>query len=198
MKKLLVGLLLLWAIWWLFLRENPAKEPPAGYRLADDPDQYAVDEAPWQARGWTIRPLASYAMRARVLSKKRYYFDDTAAIAPFDLALGWGSMSDTAVVSHVTVDQSGRWYDFFAAAGCPVPLGELATHSANVHCLPANDEVFETLKSLRRNSLVSLKGYLVEASKDGAPPWTSSLERGDSGNGACEIFWITEAYEFSP
>ncbi|GAT33499.1 hypothetical protein TSACC_21916 [Terrimicrobium sacchariphilum] len=198
MKRLLVCLLLLWAIWWCFLRDNPAEDPPAGYRIADEPDQQIIDQPAWQAKGWTIRPLASYAMRARVLSKKRYYFDDTASIAPIDLALGWGSMSDTAVLSHVTVGQSGRWYDFFADAECPVSLGELATQSANVHCLPANDEVLDTLQSLRKNSLVSLKGYLVEATKDGAPPWKSSLERGDSGNGACEIFWITEAYEFTP
>jgi len=198
MKKLLAGLLLLWAIWWFFLREHPAKEPPEGYRLADAPDQRMIDAPAWRARDWTIRPLATYEMRARVLGKKRYYFDDTASIAPIDLALGWGSMSDTAVLSHVSVSQSGRWYDFYTDASCPAPLGELATHSANVHCLPASNEVLDTLKSLRKNSLVSLKGYLVEASKGGGPPWRSSLERDDSGNGACEIFWITEAYEFSP
>ncbi len=198
MKKLLAGLLLLWAIWWIFFRDSPAKEPPEGFRLPDDPDQQVVDEAAWQSKGWTIRPLASYQMRARVLSKKRYYFDDTASIAPIDLALGWGSMSDTAVLSHVSVSQSGRWYDFYADANCPASLNDLTVHSSNVHCIPADDDVLDTLKSLRKNSLVSLKGYLVEASKDGGPPWRSSLERGDTGNGACEIFWITEAYEFPP
>ncbi len=198
MKKLLTGLLLLWAIWWIFFRETPAKEPPEGFRLPDEPDQHMVDLPPWEAKGWTIRPLASYEMRARVLGKKRYYFDDTASLAPIDLALGWGSMSDTSVLSHVSVGQSGRWYDFYTDSNCPVPAHELAIRSANVHCLPANDEVFDTLKGLRKNSLINLKGYLVEATKDGGPPWRSSLERGDSGNGACEIFWITEAYELSP
>ena len=198
MKKLLAGLLLLWAIWWIFFRDSPAKEPPEGYRVPDDPDQQLVDQPSWQAKGWTIRPLASYEMRARVLSKKRYYLDETASIAPIDLALGWGSMSDTAVLSHVSVSQSGRWYEFYTDASCPASVNDLTLRSANVHCIPASDDVFDTLKSLRRNSLVDLKGYLVEASKDGGPPWRSSLERGDTGNGACEIFWITEAYEFSP
>ncbi len=56
MKKLLAGLLLLWAVWWIFFRETPAQEPPEGFRLPDDPDQHLINEAAWEHKGWTIRP----------------------------------------------------------------------------------------------------------------------------------------------
>jgi hypothetical protein len=134
-----------------------------------------------------------------VRSRKRYLLDPTAGIAPLDLALGWGEMSDSAVLRHLSISQSGRWYQFTYGAGCPVPHRTIATQSANVHCLPGDDTVRRDLLALRENEFVELRGFLVEVTHtDNPTPWRSSLVRDDEGAGACEIFWIDELRVLDP
>jgi len=196
MKKVLLAIALLVAVWWIFLREAPAPAP--GVRIEAVPQQTAVNLPPWSFQDYEILPLARYKIKARVLSKKHYFFDDRADIAPFDLALGWKGMSDTEVLGHFSISQTGRWYEYLYDSQCPLPANEIAVQSANVHCLPANDEIRSALKSLRRNALVEMEGYLVEVRKPGLPPWRSSLVRDDEGSGACEALWIDAIQEFSP
>lgn len=196
MKKLLVATLVVLAVWWVVFRDPP--EPPPGVRVEEAPTQEMVDAPAWTAGAFEVRPLARYHIRARVLARKRYVFDAVAGIAPLDLALGWQGMSDSAVLKHFHITQSGRWYEYLYDAGCPIGPGEIARQSANVHCLPADADVARELKRLRKGDFVDLKGYLVEVRHPGRPPWTSSLVRDDAGNGSCEIFWVEDAWTFVP
>jgi hypothetical protein len=62
-----------------------------------------------------------------------------------------------------------------------------------MHMVPADDATRATLLDARRGSLVRLRGWLIEArGKDGFR-WRSSLSRGDSGGGACELVLVEEA-----
>jgi hypothetical protein len=199
MKKLIYAFCLFLIIWWFFLRDTSAPAPKPGIKLPGAPVQTSTSLEKWTEKDYEIRPLARYQISARVLSRKRYFFDPTSDISPLDLALGWGEMSDSGVIAHIGISQSGRWYEYYYPADCPVPPEVIATQSANVHCLPADSEVRSDLLGLRRNSFVELKGFLVEAQKAGADrPWTSSLVRDDQGAGACEIFWVTDVRELSP
>lgn len=199
MKKLLLLLLVLAGLWWIFLRDSPAPPPAPGIRQSETPEQTATFVSPWKEGEFEIRPLASYRIKARVLSKKRYYLQDTSHLAPFDLALGWGDMSDSAVLSHISVSQSGRWYEYFYDGTCPIPQSAIATQSANVHCLPADSRIRRELGHLRVNAFVELEGFLVEVQKDGADQsWRGSLVRDDEGAGACEVFWITDVIAWDP
>lgn len=196
MKKALLIIIGLLVLRGLFFHEP---EPPApGLRINAEPEQTATQHAAWSEGDYEIHPLASYHLKARVLGKKRYYFDPTADLAPYDLALGWQGMSDTLGLEHVSVSQSGRWYEYYYDADGPLSRGEIARSSANVHCLPGNEEVRKFLRSVRRHDFVELTGYLVEVRLAGRPPWRSSLVRDDSGSGSCEIFWIEEASEILP
>ena len=38
-----------------------------------------------------------------------------------------------------------------------------------------------------------MTGYLVNATGPGGEAWNSSLRRDDTGNGACEVFYVTDA-----
>lgn len=199
MKKLLFFLLALTGTWWIFLHNSSAPAPAPGVRLTDTPEQTATFVSPWREGEFEIRPLARYRMKARVLSKKRYHLQETSRLAPFDLALGWGDMSDSAVLSHISVSQHGRWYEYLYDAACPIPQSAIAVQSANVHCLPADSSVRRSLGSLRVNAFVELRGFLVEVQKDGSDqPWRSSLVRDDEGAGACEVFWITDVITLNP
>jgi len=166
---------------------EPAQtEPPAS--------QPAIEKA-----GWTLKPLAGYVIEARVLGRKRYASDATSALSPFDLALGWGRMSDESVLERLDISQGARFYHWQYWGSAPIPEKEIVTHSANVHVIPADDAVEAKIASLRLGALVKLQGWLVEATHSQADrPWRSSLSRDDEGEGACEIILVQSVTEIAP
>src|SRR6185369_12554143 len=66
--------------------------------------------------GYRIAPLQSFSLEARVLASERYRFGREADLSPIDLALGWGAMSDSAVLADFDITQSGRFYLLARAA----------------------------------------------------------------------------------
>lgn len=141
--------------------------------------------------GWTLKPLATLSLEARVLGARRYQEDFTASIAPYDLALGWGPMSDSAVLEKLDVSQKNRFYHWRYWGRAPIPERDITTHSANMHIIPADESILQKLRSLRKGSLVRLAGNLVEATHPKASkPWRSSLSRSDDGDGACEVLYV--------
>jgi hypothetical protein len=45
---------------------------------------------------------------------------------------------------------------------------------------------------VQRGDLIDLRGTLVEIHQPNGGIWRSSLTREDSGNGACELVWVTD------
>ena len=180
---------LAWVAWdrW---EARPIVHPP-GVLVSTDPVQTDLGPSPprLSKAGYQILPLQSFSLDARVLSKERYRFDEAADIAPVDLALGWGRMSDQAILDAFDISQSGRFY-FWHVDRFPIPRREIETHSANMHMIPANDEVKRRLLRIRAGQIVSLSGYLVEVRGPNGWRWRSSLTREDTGAGACEVVWV--------
>ena len=169
---------------------RPIVHPP-GVLVSTDPVQTDLGPSPprLSKAGYQILPLQSFSLVARVLSKERYRFDEAADIAPVDLALGWGRMSDQAILDAFDISQSRRFY-FWHVDRFPIPRREIETHSANMHMIPANDEVKRNLLSIRAGQIVSLSGYLVEVHGPNGWRWRSSLTREDTDAGACEVVWV--------
>jgi len=180
---------LVWGVW-DYWSERPVGHP-SGVLVAADPVQSALDTtARPLARGpYQITPLQSFSLSARVLSKERYRFDAGADLAPVDLALGWGRMSDQAILDAFDISQSGRFY-FWHVKQFPIPRREIETHSANMHMIPATDDIERRLVRVRAGQIVTLAGYLVEARGPNGWRWRSSLTREDTGDGACELVWV--------
>lgn len=178
--------------WWL---HEPERSRAPGVLCPDEPKQGALVGKPRQRyrAGWLITPLATYSIRARVLSRRTYGYDPTSAISPLDLALGWGRMSDSAVIDKLTISQSGRFYRWRCAT-LPLPMAEIGHRSANTHLIPADAEVAAVVKKAIRGDIVRLDGFLVECHLNGeGRPWRSSLTRTDTEGGACEILWVEKA-----
>jgi hypothetical protein len=189
MKFLLVIVLFVVAGWFYF-HESPARWK--GMPAAREPVQTADQVPPPFHRGdYTITPLARYAITAVVLSRDRYRNDRNADLSPVDLALGWGPMSIASVINDLSISQSGRWYEYSYSGEPPLEPREIAIHSANTHCLPADEAVRERLLAVKRHELVTMQGWLVEVEGADGYHWRSSLSREDTGGGACEVFWIT-------
>ena len=61
---------------------------------------------------YALSPLADFKVEARVLSRHDYTFDAGSALAPTDLALGWGRMSDSAVIERLDIAQPARFFTY--------------------------------------------------------------------------------------
>ncbi|HUG11104.1 MAG TPA: hypothetical protein VMM36_08830 [Opitutaceae bacterium] len=189
MKKFVAFALTVVAVWFFW------REPVAdwqGMPAAREPVQTASNLPPaFQHEDYTVTPLARYTVTAVVLGRERYRYDREAGLSPVDLALGWGSMSMAGVINELKISQSGRWYEYRWPDEPPLELGQIATLSANTHCLPATKEVRSELLSVKRHELVTLEGYLVEITGPKGYRWRSSLTRADSGARSCEVLWVT-------
>lgn len=146
--------------------------------------------------GAILRERAIFEIDAVVLASSRYRFDRMASIMPYDLALGWGRMSVPDIVRQYTISQSGRFY-FWSTQDFPIPPTETVASSANMHIVPANDEVMALLGRIRRGDRIRISGRLVDVAMDGRPLMKTSLSRHDAGAGACEIV-LAEKVEIVP
>ncbi len=144
---------------------------------------------PFKHGEFTITPVASYKIRAKVLSRKRYKAGKGGKLSPVDFALGWGRMSDESVVENIKIRQYRRWY-YWNAKALPIPQKEIQTHSSNHHILPANDAVRKKALQVKKGEIVEMSGYLVKVNADDGWHWYSSTSREDTGDGACEVFWV--------
>jgi hypothetical protein len=201
--SLLVSVL---AVGWLGLRRGPHVEiasdgtaivpacvlPP---RFADENTPLQSPAAPsmpaFRLHDANVIPLAGFSLQARVLSRENYSMDAGAAFSPVDLALGWGPMANPAVDQALHVSQSGRWYNYrWDSAGPPLPVGEIVSHSANMHMVPADATIAEALDDVSAGDIVRVHGWLIRIERDGGWRWQSSLTREDSGGGACELVYV--------
>lgn len=171
---------------------NRAITHPPGETASLTPQQSATDAVRFNHQGYTITPLANVTLAARVLGREHYRLDRGAKLSPVDLALGWGPMSDEAVLSKLHISQSNRFY-YWRAATLPIPRTQIEHHSANMHMIPATAEIENTLQSVQLGQTIQLTGYLVQASGQDGFTWKSSLTREDTGFGACELVYVTQA-----
>lgn len=164
---------------------------PAGVLVGDEPVQVEPSErTPIERGDFELRPLADFSVRARVLSRHDYRFGVESALSPTDFALGWGRMSDTAVIAQLDIAQSARFYTYRWTGAPPIPREEIVRSSSNMHLIPADDAVAADIARVRTGEVVELQGRLVEARRADGWRWTSSLRRDDSGAGACELVLV--------
>lgn len=166
---------------------------PAGVLIESEPEQVAMSsDEPIAYGDFKLKPLARFSLNARILHRKVYGHDRESKLAPVDLAVGWGPMSDQAVLDRMKITQSMRFYWYEYQLPPPIPRDQIVSHSTNLHVIPATPAIASFCKSLRRGELVHLEGELVEATGPDIQAWRSSLSRTDSGNGACELILVED------
>ena len=174
-----------------FLLLQPAPFPDR-MMVAYDPQQFPLPQSQSIAHDrYEITAVARYTGQALVLSKKRYFWGKGADLAPVDLALGWGPMSDGRVLKEIRIIQAGRFYWWWTRR-FPIPRREIETHSANVHIIAADKDIQRQVNRIRKGDVIRFKGYLVNVQDHKRFTWRTSLSRSDTGYGACEIIWVDE------
>jgi hypothetical protein len=165
--------------------------PLPGMSAPAQPIQGETDTEPFEYQEYRITPLASYEVTARVLSKLEYKDDKSSSISPVDFALGWDVMSDATILADLNISQSNRWF-YVSWQRAYVDVNQVKTNSANTHILPSSPEVLRKISNVKQDDIVHLQGYLVEVTNKNGFLWRSSLKRDDTGDGSCEVFWITD------
>ena len=173
-----------------YWRSRPLPVPP-GSIAPNEPVQAMLSKGTvYQKNNYSIKALADFTVEARVLSKQTYSSDREAELAPVDLALGWGAMSDSAVLDQLSISQSNRFYFYRWEKEPPRPAQEIATHSANMHLIPTTSEQEKRMREVKVGQVVKIKGQLVEITASDGWKWRSSLTRDDTGAGACEVIRV--------
>ena len=175
--------------WWT--TERAVGHPP-GIVTPDEPVQIDFDDPPrFEAKGYTFIKRARYDITARLLRKEIYRLDGGAGLAPVDLGVGWGPLSDSALIDQLEFTQMGRFFYWRPrTADFGVSTQALVSHIAQMHMIPATSDIESRLKRLRPGQIVTAGGYLVDVRGPGGFAWNTSLSRTDIGNGACELFWV--------
>jgi len=182
--------------WHWFTTERPVARPPGAVAAAEPQQEMVADAGTVEHAGFALEKRARYRFTALVLRKEIYRIDAGANLAPVDLGIGWGRMSDPAVVGALQFSQMGRflYWEPRDRAHFPLPPDELVRSAAQVHAIPAAPHIERRLRSLRPGALITAEGWLVDARQPNGAVWRTSLSRADSGAGACELMLI-EALE---
>jgi len=93
-------------------------------------------------------------------------------------------------LAQLQISQGGRWYRYRWKHDPPIPPGEIVRSSANMHMVPADDEVAAALRDVDAGDRVRIDGWLVQVNTPDGWRWRSSLTREDSGGGACEVVYV--------
>ncbi|WP_422486965.1 hypothetical protein [Gudongella sp. DL1XJH-153] len=134
---------------------------------------------------------AEYDIRGFVKGKRKYS-DYSSQVSDYDIILVWGDLNKEEYDQFVNYSQSGRWYYYTYETG-RIDQSFIAKNSANVHLIPENDEVKREIKKIDKNDYIRIEGYLVDVHFDSGD-WKTSMTRGDTGNGACEIIFVKELH----
>ena len=181
-----------------FVIVSTQKEGQPSPDLRSVPEQTTLHSTPIPLHGWSLQPLATFTLQARVLSTKHYEGDEHAKLSRYDFALGWGSMAEPSKLDRLEITQSDRYYHWQWWGAPPLPEADLIRHSTNAHLIPANDEISLALAAVKKGDLIQIAGKLVEATHPNATkPWRSSLTRDDRGEGACEIILVESLQHIS-
>ena len=192
LTHLVLGTVALVAVWQL-VTSGPIDRDP-GEIAAADPLQSELEAPQTLTQGdFQLLPQAQFSAEVRVLSRERFRLGPLADVSPLDIAVGWGPMSDSAVLAGLDISQANRFYFWHYDNEPPIPRRDIESHSANWHLIPANDGVWSQLRGLRVGDVVKLDGMLVNVENPEVGTIRTSLRREDTGAGACEILYVQSA-----
>jgi hypothetical protein len=191
-KFTLILIMISFVIFFRYL-DRPITHEGKGQTAKDQPKQKLSETRVFMfKKDYLVSPLADFDITARVLSKERYWIDRGAELAPVDLALGWGPMSDDKVLSKLKISQRNRWFYWKPKGDLPISADMISLNAANMHLIPENDDIESRIKSVNVGHIVKFKGHLVRVNRSDGWHWESSLSRADTGDGACEVIFVKE------
>lgn len=138
-----------------------------------------------------ITLIATYEGSFGVKGVKNYSTDGASVVSPRDFILAWGELLKEEVDDEIDYSQLNRWYHYTYSNESLVSSDYISSHSSNTHIIPAERDLLKTINKVKKNDYITLEGYLAIVHFD-TGDWSSSMTRNDTGDGACEIFYVTD------
>jgi len=190
----------LWGGWNWYRHERHVSHPPGIVVDVGPAIEVGETRAPWRdGQGFRYASLGRFEGRAMVLARRNYDVGEFATLAPTDLALGWGPLSDPRVVDQLSFPQYKSFSSRFVVpelkrgsdlAQRPWPeLNQMFTALTHVHTIPGDPAIRKTLAGIRPGQVIRFKATLVDAVGPSGFHYASSLALGDHN---CEVAWIDE------
>lgn len=148
---------------------------------------------------YTLTPRATYEISGLVVSQHRsdalfnlYHQADPGNIR--DVCVVWGEAITNGSYRKVKFS-SGEFTCSFSWSGALTPPFK-PEKASNSHLIPANRAIARHIGSIRVGDQIRMTGLLVDykVTREGQDIFTrrTSLTRDDTGNGACEILYVTD------
>ncbi len=180
---------------------TPSADDPSAIDVSRPPEQTAIEEgdAAGPIRiadgGWAfvVTPLARYVLRGVVVARENYRWGWSGRLAPCDVAMAWGELAEGGAWRRLAWSQDGRWYFWRWSGAPPFPTATVVRSSSNTHVVPANPNLARAARTLGPGDIAELTGELVAiVGRRGGESvtWRSSLARGDTGAGSCELLYL--------
>ncbi|NLN34658.1 MAG: hypothetical protein GX157_01465 [Candidatus Cloacimonetes bacterium] len=143
---------------------------------------------------YTLHPKARYRLNGRIVCYKRYYKGYFHLLSPWDYASLWGDID--RYLPYLKFDQIFRFCLFKTKHPEKVDIAYIERHMANNHLIPATQNIRRAMGKVKKSDLVRIEGFLVNVTgvdaKNRVINWKTSTTREDTGNGACEIIYVSK------
>lgn len=146
--------------------------------------------------------LASYIIEGRVVKTFSYVpLTMQNRISPKDVGLTWGFLAQDEYNNKIEWKASGnRFLNWRIEDGnwYREVIGEsnFQEHVSNNHLIASNTEIENLIGKIKEGDYIKITGYLVNVHYERADGykyyWNSSLSRKDTGEGACELIYVTD------
>jgi hypothetical protein len=183
---------------WRRSQPHPEEEIPASINLRAEPQQVAIPDPlpiPFHTprADVSLWPRATYRIDGHIVSADRYRLDIGSTLAPRDLSLAWGRVPEH--LSALDFSHGHRFFTFRYNNRAPFDIHYVEQHAANMHLIPATDNLRKLLLSVREGQTIRLQGFLVDVTgkvRNRQFVWKTSTTRDDKGDGACEVMYVRE------
>lgn len=150
--------------------------------LQIDFDESVTEIGKYKGKPIEINYRAYYDIAGTVTSVHDYWgFDAYDSLVPRDVCIAWDGTATSYRMGLIEFSQGERY--------CTGKTD--SPNWSNNHIIPSTAEVRGQVFNLRAGDEVRLVGYLVSVSYDGII-LDSSMTRADTGNHACEVFYVTK------
>lgn len=146
--------------------------------------------------------IASYDIQGRVVDVQNYFeYTTQNKLSPRDIGIVWGNLVKDSYNEKITWSSSGnRFLNWHVNDGAWLSSiggrSYINLHFSNNHLIPSNDDIKLLIKKIKKDDFIQIKGYLVNVNyttdNGGYVYWNSSTSRSDTGNGACEVIYVTD------
>jgi len=149
------------------------------YGLTYQPLQTETRVAPFEFKGSEIKPVANYAIRARVLKSEIDLISSLGIIAPVRLWVGWRQMGSTCNCKSILFDEISRKFHYSYVPG-EIDPREINNSISYMALVPADEGIGEVLLRLGKCDMVRMEGLLVNVrDREKGYEWKSSLSHAD-------------------